>query len=112
MYKLLAYWSAPKPADVEAFEEYYAVTHCPKAAAVPHLERLTSTRTTEGFEGADPMHYRAVEMVFADAGAMAKSAESPEWARMRECSGTIIERFGVTLTVEAGEEEDFAPTGG
>ncbi len=49
-------------------------------------------------------------MVFADRDAMAKSAESPQWAEMRECSGSIIERFGVSLTVEAGEEtvEDVA----
>lgn len=112
MYKLLAYWSAPKPEDAEAFEEYYLGTHCPRAAAVPHLRRLTSTRCTDGFEGADPLHYRAVEMVFDDAEAMARSAESEEWTTMRECSGSIIERFGVELTVEAGEEEDFAPTAG
>lgn len=104
MYKLFAYWSAPKPEDVEAFEQYYAETHCPRAAAVPHLERLVTTRTSDGFEGAEPPHYRVAEMVFADSAAMAKSAESPQWAEMRECSGSIIERFGVTLTVEAGEE--------
>lgn len=104
MYKLFAYWSAPKPEDVEAFEEYYASTHVPRAAAVPELERIVTTRTTDGFEGNDPMHYRIAEMVFADKGAMGRSAESPEWAEMRGCSGDIIERFGVTLTVEAGEE--------
>jgi uncharacterized protein (TIGR02118 family) len=104
MYKLFAYWSAPKPEDVEEFERYYAETHCPRAAAVPHLERLVTSRTTDGFEGNEPIHYRIAEMVFADRGAMAKSAESPQWAEMRECSGSIIERFGVSLTVEAGEE--------
>src|SRR2546430_2377489 len=35
-YKLYAYWSAPKPEDVEAFEQYYAETHVPRAAAVPN----------------------------------------------------------------------------
>jgi uncharacterized protein (TIGR02118 family) len=104
MYKLFAYWSAPKPEDVEAFEEYYAGTHVPRAAAVPELERIVTTRTTDGFEGADPLHYRIAEMVFADREAMARSAGSPQWAVMRDCSGDIIERFGVTLTVEAGDE--------
>lgn len=112
MYKLFAYWSAPKPEDVDAFEQYYADTHCSRAAAVPHLERLVTSRTTDGFEGAEPMHYRIAEMVFADKEAMAKSAESPEWTVMRECSGSIIERFGVTLTVEAGEEKIEALPGG
>jgi len=104
MYKLFAYWSAPKPEDVEAFEEYYASTHVPRAAAVPHLERIVTTKLTDGFEGADPMHYRIAEMVFADREAMGRSAESEEWATMRQCSGDIIERFGVALTVEAGDE--------
>jgi len=101
VYKLYSYWSAPQPEDVEA---YYLSTHCPKAEAVPHLERLVTSRTTDGFEGGEPMHYRIAEMVFADKAAMGRSAESPEWAEMRGCSGDIIERFGVTLTVEAGEE--------
>jgi uncharacterized protein (TIGR02118 family) len=105
MYKLFAYWSAPKPEDVEAFEEYYASTHVPRAAAVPELERIVTTKMTDGFEGGEPLHYRIAEMVFADKEAMGRSAESPEWAQMRQCSGDIIERFGVTLTVEMGDEQ-------
>jgi uncharacterized protein (TIGR02118 family) len=105
MYKLFAYWSAPKPEDVDAFEEYYASTHVPRAAAVPELERIVTTRMTEGFEGAAPLHYRIAEMVWADKAALERSAQSPEWAEMRQCSGDIIERFGVTLTVELGEEQ-------
>lgn len=109
MYKLFAYWSAPKPEDVEAFEEYYASTHVPRAAAVPELERIVTTKCTDGFEGGDPIHYRIAEMVFADSDAMARSAESDEWALMRQCSGDIIERFGVSLTVEMGEETIGTP---
>jgi hypothetical protein len=79
MYKLFAYWSAPKPEDVDAFEEYYISTH---------------------------------EMVFASREAMAQSAESPEWGTMRECSGAIIERFGVELSVEMGDEVTDTPGAG
>lgn len=104
MYKLYSYWSAPEPEDVEAFEEYYASTHCPKAAAVPHLERLVTSRTTDGFEGGEAMHYRIAEMVFADREAFARCTESEQWTTLRECSGTMIERFGVSLEVEAGDE--------
>jgi uncharacterized protein (TIGR02118 family) len=104
MYKLYSYWSAPQPEDVEAFEEYYASTHCPKAEAVPNLARLVTSRTNEGFEGSEPMHYRIAEMVFPDRAAFEESTASGEWSTLRECSGTMIERFGVTLTVEAGEE--------
>jgi uncharacterized protein (TIGR02118 family) len=102
-YKLYAYWSAPKAEDVEEFERYYADTHVPRAAAVPNLVALNTTRTKDGFEGGATDHYRVAEMVFDSAAAMAESEASEEWATMRACSGDIIERFGVTLTVESGE---------
>jgi uncharacterized protein (TIGR02118 family) len=109
-YKLYAYWSAPKPEDVEAFEEYYAATHVPRAAAVPNLLEINTTRTKDGFEGGETPNYRVAEMVFASPEAMAESAESAEWATMRECSGDIIERFGVSLTVESGDIVEGKPT--
>ena len=102
-YKLYAYWSAPKPEDVEEFEAYYASTHVPRAAAVPHLKELNLTRTADGFEGGATDHYRVAEMVFDSPEAMAESEGSEEWATMRACSGDIIERFGVTLSVESGD---------
>jgi uncharacterized protein (TIGR02118 family) len=104
MYKLYSYWSAPRPEDVEAFEDYYLSTHCPKAEAVPDLRKLVLTRTTEGFEGNEPMHYRIAELAWDDKAAFEACAASPKWTTLRECSGTMIERFGVSLAVEAGEE--------
>jgi uncharacterized protein (TIGR02118 family) len=112
MYKLYAYWSAPRAEDVEAFEEYYASTHCPKAERVPNLERLVTTLTSEGFEGGEPIHYRIAEMIYPDRAAFEECTESPEWTTLRECSGTMIERFGVSLTVEAGEEVVAEPSKG
>jgi len=109
-YKLFAYWSAPKPEDVEEFEEYYANTHVPRAAAVPNLKAITTTRTADGFEGGPTDHYRVAEMEFESPEALAESTESAEWAAMRTCSGGIIDRFGVTMTVEMGEAEEAAPT--
>jgi uncharacterized protein (TIGR02118 family) len=109
-YKLYAYWGSPKPEDVEAFEEYYAATHVPRAAAVPNLLEINTTRTKDGFEGGETPNYRVAEMVFESAEAMAESAESEEWATMRACSGDIIERFGVTLTVESGDIVEAKPT--
>jgi len=102
-YKLYAYWSAPKPEDVEEFERYYAETHVPRAAAVPNLVGINLTRTKDGFEGGETEHYRVAEMIFDSAEAMAESEGSEAWATMRGCSGDIIERFGVTLTVESGD---------
>jgi uncharacterized protein (TIGR02118 family) len=109
-YKIFAYWSAPQPEDVEAFEEYYASTHVPRASAVPNLRSITTTRTADGFEGGETEHYRVAEMEFDSAEAMAESEASEAWATMRGCSGDIIERFGVTLTVEMGEPVEGTPT--
>ena len=103
-YKLFAYWSSPKPEDVEEFEQYYRETHVPRASAVPNLIKIVTTRTSDGFEGGAPPHYRVAEMVFHSREAMDESTESEAWAAMRACSGDIIDRFGVTLTVEMGEE--------
>jgi uncharacterized protein (TIGR02118 family) len=111
-YKLYAYWSAPKPEDVEEFERYYADTHVPRASAVPNLVALNTTRTKDGFEGGATDHYRVAEMVFDSAAAMAESEGSEEWATMRACSGDIIERFGVTLTVESGIVDEGVGTAG
>jgi uncharacterized protein (TIGR02118 family) len=105
-YKIFAYWSAPKPEDVEAFERYYAETHVPRAAAVPNLTAIYTTRTADGFEGGPTDHYRVAEMVFESPEAMAESEGSEEWATMRACSGDIIERFGVELRVESGTVEE------
>ena len=109
MYKLFAFWSAPKPEDVEAFEEYYRETHCPRAAAVPYLERISVTRAGDGFEGSTPLYYRIAEMTFTDKAGFEASTQSPEWATMRECSGDIIARFGVSMSVVLGEETVLSP---
>ena len=103
-YKLFAYWSSPKLEDVEAFEKYYRETHVPRASAVPNLVKIVTTRTSDGFEGGATLHYRVAEMVFHSREAMDESTESEAWAAMRACSGDIIDRFGITLTVEMGEE--------
>jgi uncharacterized protein (TIGR02118 family) len=103
-YKLFAYWSSPKPEDVEEFEKYYRETHVPRASAVPNLIKIVTTRTSDGFEGGATPHYRVAEMIFHSREAMDESTESEAWAAMRACSGEIIDRFGVTLTVEMGEE--------
>lgn len=104
MYKIVAVWSAPKPEDVESFEEYYADTHVPLAANVPELRRLVLTRTSDGLEGNAPAFYRVAELHFDDRDALERSAHSAEWTQMREDAGKMIERFGVGLTVGIGTE--------
>jgi uncharacterized protein (TIGR02118 family) len=103
MYKLYAFWSAPSENDREAFEKHYQEVHFPLAAKVPHLVSIAESVTSDAFEGAEPLHYRIAEMVFADKDALAASAETEEWAIMRQDSGLLIEKFGVGLTVAMGD---------
>jgi uncharacterized protein (TIGR02118 family) len=106
MYKLVALWSAPKVSEVEAFENYYRDVHVPKATVVPGLKRILLTRIEAGLEGAPAPFYRVAEMYFENPQAMEESAQSDVWKTMREDAGEMIERFGVTLTVGMGWEED------
>jgi uncharacterized protein (TIGR02118 family) len=105
VYKIFAYWGAPKPEDEAAFEEHYLNVHCPKAAAVPGIRRLILTRC-EGFEGGDGPHYRVAELGWDSREALEECEKSEEWAILRADAGEMIERFGVTLENETGEEVD------
>lgn len=106
MYKIVALWSAPKPADVDAFEAYYRETHVPKASVVPGLRKIALTRVESGLEGSPAPFYRVAEMYFDSPQAMEQSGHSDLWRGMREDAGKMIERFGVTLTVGVGWEQD------
>lgn len=106
MYKIVALWSAPKPSDVQAFEQYYREVHVPKASVVPGLRKIALTRIETGLEGAAAPFYRVAELYFDSPEAMKKSEHSSLWKGMREDAGKMIERFGVTLTVGLGWEQD------
>ncbi|MDQ2803413.1 MAG: EthD family reductase [Pseudomonadota bacterium] len=104
MFKLVAFWSAPKPDEVAAFEEYYAATHVPVAQKAPGLRKLELIRTPKGMEGHAPGFYRVAVLHFDDEQALNRAAETPEWRAMREDAGKMIERFGVSLTTAMGED--------
>jgi uncharacterized protein (TIGR02118 family) len=106
MYKIIALWSAPDAADVEAFEQYYREVHVPKATIVPGLRKIALTRVETGLEGASAPFYRVAELYFDSPEAMRESERSELWKGMREDAGKMIERFGVTLTVGLGWERD------
>ena len=82
MYKIFAYWSAPRPEDAEAFEEHYLNVHCPIAAKVPGIKRLILTRPS-GFEGAESLHYRVAELGWDSQEALEECEKSEEWAALR-----------------------------
>ena len=104
MYKLYAFWSAPKREDVDAFEEHYTQIHGPLAAKVPHIKTLVTTRTPDGLEGGEPAYFRVAEMIFDNKADFDASTESAQWRALREDAGSIIEEFGVQMTVAVGDE--------
>ena len=93
-YKLFAYWSSPKPEDVKEFEKYYRETHVPRASAVPNLVKIVTTRTSDGFEGGDPPHYRVAEMVFHSKAAMDESTGSRHGRRCAPAPATSLSALG------------------
>jgi uncharacterized protein (TIGR02118 family) len=110
MYKLVACWTAPKPEDLDAFERHYLDVHAPLASRVPELRRLVLTRTDSGLEGAAPAFHRVAEMGFDSPDALARSAHSEAWQRMRADAGAMMSRFGVGLQVAMGWEQDASPS--
>ena len=108
MYKLIATWSAPRPEDLAAFERHYHDVHLPLAAKAPGMRRLLLTRSDSGLEGSPPAWHRTAELHFDDPAALEKSSHSGEWAAMRADAGKMIERFGVSLSVSMGWEEEVS----
>ena len=109
MYKIVAFWSAPKKSDIEAFERYYADVHVPLAALLPALRKLELTKVDAGIEGAVAPFYRVAELSFDNAEEMKRSSETAQWRAMRADAAKMLERFGVTLAVGVGTPIDVLP---
>jgi uncharacterized protein (TIGR02118 family) len=106
VYKLYAVWTHPKPEDLEAFERHYEEVHAPLAAAIPGLQKLALTRTSDTLgDGASPFH-RIAELWFADREACNAAAETPELEAAAKDAAEMEERFGVQLLSPAGVTED------
>jgi uncharacterized protein (TIGR02118 family) len=67
VYKLFAIWTHPD--DVEALERYYVETHAPLAAAIPGLQRLVLTRTSD-FLGDGPAPFHRIAELCSDVAEM------------------------------------------
>jgi uncharacterized protein (TIGR02118 family) len=104
VYKLFAVWTHPD--DVEAFERYYAETHAPLAAAIPGLQRLVLTRTSDVLGDGPPPFHRIAELWFEDAEALEVAKESPELEAAAEDVAKMEARFGVELHSPAGVSVD------
>ena len=104
MYTLYALWGTPP--DQEAFEEYYAATHAPLAAALPGLRELNLTRTRDGLGDAPSLHYRVAELVFDSKAALEACQQTPEWDALVADAGFMVERFDVSLGNAAGDRVD------
>lgn len=102
MYKLYALWGPPQ--DPDAFEEYYAATHIPLAAAVPGIRELNLIRTADGLGDAESLHYRIAELVFDSREALEQAMQTPEWEALVADAGHMVETFQATLGNAGGDE--------
>jgi uncharacterized protein (TIGR02118 family) len=106
VYRAISTWSAPKPEDVQKFEEYYHKVHVPFAARVPGALKLILNRTSDGFETTPSAFYRVAEMWFEDRAAFEKATTTKEWNEMRQDGMYVHEHFGVSLLSGLGDIED------
>jgi uncharacterized protein (TIGR02118 family) len=104
VYKLYAVWSHPE--DVDGFEKHYVETHAPLAAAIPGLQKLVLTRTSDAL-GDDPSPFhRIAELWFDDAEALEKASASPELEAAANDAAEMQERFGVTMLSPVGSSTE------
>lgn len=104
MYKLIALWSPPKPADAEAFEKAYLEVHVPKAKALANLAGLETVKMAAGLDGSAPAVGRVAVMIWPDRTAFERDEATEAWRLVREDGGSLVERFGVTLQAFVGED--------
>ena len=104
MYKLYAVWTHPD--DVEAFEKHYVEIHAPLAAAIPGLQRLVLTRTSESLGDKPLPFHRIAELWFEDADALEAAETSPELEAAAKDAAEMQERFNVILHSPAGVSVD------
>jgi uncharacterized protein (TIGR02118 family) len=107
VYKLIGYWSAPKPADIDDFERYYLEHHAPLTATLPGLRKLILLRADPAPDGTEPPYYRLAELHFDSPEQFAQAAKTPEWTVIFEDGARMAERFGVVGNAGFGWAEDF-----
>lgn len=75
MVKLIIFFR--KPADVDAFEEYFSNTHVPLINAMPNMRRAAVTRALGAPRG-EPPFYLIHEVYFEDLPALTYALNAPE----------------------------------
>ncbi|MGB5553031.1 MAG: EthD family reductase [Flavobacteriaceae bacterium] len=66
------------PADISAFEDYYANTHLPKAAKMKGHSKLELTKFINTPDGSKPEYHRMAEFWFSDPETMRSTMGSQE----------------------------------
>ena len=66
------------PENSDEFERYYAETHMPLVAKMPHVVKAETTKFVPGPDGAAPPFYRMAEIYYANPTDLQNSMGSPE----------------------------------
>jgi uncharacterized protein (TIGR02118 family) len=105
MIKFIGLWSEPK--DQEGFERHYKDVHMPLAEAVPGVGDIILTRADRGLGEDPPSFYRAVELYFASEADFQRAISSEEWGAVLADAGSLMERFGVSISAAVGAVENY-----
>ena len=90
------------PVDIEAFENFYAVTHLPIAAKM-QVVKLELTKFLSAPDGGRPAYYRMAEAYFSGPSEMQETLGSPECqAVVKDFSNFAT--GGVTIIIGAVEK--------
>lgn len=99
MVKLVAVYR--KPADVAAFDQYFAEIHAPLARKMPGLRRLEVARIT-GAPGGDSDLHQIVDMYFDSADDLQAALASPEGRAAGKDVGNFARRLVSLHIAEVG----------
>jgi len=105
--KFIALWGRPQ--DPEGFDEYYRSTHLPMVRRWPHLQSFSVTRVTGSPAGGEAPYYQVFEATFATEEDLKRALRSPELAAAARDAMEMVRRFGATLTLLTGLEEQGVP---
>ncbi len=102
--KFIALWG--KPQDREGFDAHYRTTHLPMVRRWPHVQSFSVTRVTGSPTGGDVPYHQLFEATFATEEDLRRALRSPELAEAARDAMEMVRRFGATLTILTGVEEE------
>lgn len=86
------------PSDPEAFDAHYTSVHIPMVQKMPGLERLETSRSVPGPDGAPAPLHRTADLYFASPDAMGEAFGSEIGQETGKDAAELCARTGTTMS--------------